>query len=164
MSFASICAAPVARIDSSTRWASTARSVSVTGRPWHAFLTPATIFSRENDSTTPFRLMTLRLAVSVVLNRRPHSGHCLRRRIASPSSLVRESITRVSGWRQNGQNIVAQEYSALAGHSVSAGWVATGDAASSANRAVTAAPCAGKSSASLRATMASCTSERAARS
>ena len=37
------------------------------------------------------------LAVSVVENRRPHSGHCLRRRIESPSSLVRESMTRESG-------------------------------------------------------------------
>jgi hypothetical protein len=59
--------------------------------------TPLTIFSRLNGSTTPLRLMTLRLAVSVVLNRRPHSGHWRRRRIARPSSLVRESITRESG-------------------------------------------------------------------
>jgi hypothetical protein len=51
--------------------------------------------------------MTLRLAVSMVEKRRPHSGHCLRRRIESPSSEVRESTTRESGWRQKGQNIVA---------------------------------------------------------
>ena len=43
-----------------------ARSASVTGRPWQALRTPDTIFSRLNGSTTPLRLMTLRLAVSVV--------------------------------------------------------------------------------------------------
>jgi hypothetical protein len=54
----------------------------------------------------PLRLITLRLAVSVVLNRRPHCGHCRLRRIARPSSLVRESMTRESGYRQKGQNMV----------------------------------------------------------
>ncbi len=97
MSLASICETPVARIASSTRCASKARSASLTGRPWHALRTPATIFSRLNGSMMPLRLITLRLAVSVVLNRRPHCGHCLRRRMARPSSLVRESITRESG-------------------------------------------------------------------
>ena len=29
----------------------------------------------DDGSTTPLRLITVRLAVSVVLNRRPHSGH-----------------------------------------------------------------------------------------
>ena len=106
MSFASIWDTPVARMASSTRCASWARSESVTGRPWHALRTPEMIFSRLNGSATPLRLITLRLAVSVVLNRRPHSGHCRRRRIARPSSLVRESMTRLSGCRQNGQNMV----------------------------------------------------------
>ena len=97
MSFASICDAPVERMVSSTFCASTARSESVTGRPWQALRTPETIFSRLNGSATPLRLITLRLAVSVVENRRPHSGHCRRRRMESPSSLVRESMTRESG-------------------------------------------------------------------
>src|SRR3989337_695584 len=110
MSFASTWDAPVARIVSSTFCASMARSVSVTGRPWHALRTPETIFSRLNGSTTPLRFTTLRLAVSVVVNRRPHSGHCLRLRMESPSSLVRESMTRESGYRQKGQNIVSPEY------------------------------------------------------
>src|SRR5690606_32100494 len=73
--------------------------------PWHALRTPDTIFSRLNGSTIPERLMTLRLAVSVVEKRRPHSGHWRRRRIDSPSSLVRESMTRLSGRRQKGQTI-----------------------------------------------------------
>jgi hypothetical protein len=54
--------------------------------------------------------MTVRLAVSVVENRRPHSGHCRRRRIDSPSSLVLESMTRLSGWRQKGQNMSYKGY------------------------------------------------------
>jgi hypothetical protein len=48
----------------------------------------------------------VRLAVTVVLKRIVHSGHCLRRRIDEPSSEVRESVTRESGKRQNGQNIL----------------------------------------------------------
>jgi hypothetical protein len=40
---------------------------------------------------------------SCVVNRRPHSGQDLRRRIAVPSSATLLSITRLSGWRQNGQ-------------------------------------------------------------
>jgi hypothetical protein len=38
-----------------------------------------------------------------VVNRRPHAGHDLRRRIAVPSSAVRLSMTRLSECRQNGQ-------------------------------------------------------------
>jgi hypothetical protein len=52
-------------------------------------------FSRLNGSMTPDRLMTLRLAVSIVENR-PHCGHWRRRRMLRPSSLVRESMTRES--------------------------------------------------------------------
>src|SRR6187455_2281094 len=59
---------------------------------------------------TPDRLMTLRLAVSIVENRPPHSGHWRRRRMLSPSSLVRESMTRESGWRQNGQCMAGKDY------------------------------------------------------
>ncbi len=103
ISCASISAAPVARIGSSTRWASSARSSSPTGRPWHALRTPDTILDRLNGSDTPDRLTTVRLAVSTVLNRRPHCGHCRRRRIAVPSSALRESTTRESAFRQNGQ-------------------------------------------------------------
>jgi hypothetical protein len=61
------------------------------------------IFVRLNGSLAPERFTTVRLAVSSVLNRRPHSGHCLRRRIAAPSSALRESTTRESVFRQNGQ-------------------------------------------------------------
>jgi hypothetical protein len=47
----------------------------VTGRPWHAFFTPAAIFSRLKGSVTPLRLIMLKLAVSKVENRLVHSGH-----------------------------------------------------------------------------------------
>jgi hypothetical protein len=43
------------------------------------------------------------LIVSTVVNRWLHAGHILLRRIAVPSSLLRESTTRVSAERQNGQ-------------------------------------------------------------
>src|SRR6476469_993498 len=58
---------------------------------------------RLNGSPTPERLMTERLVVSTVVNRRPHSGHWRRRRMAEPSSAIRLSTTRESGLRQNGQ-------------------------------------------------------------
>jgi hypothetical protein len=61
------------------------------------------ILSRVNGSVTPLRLATIKMTVSWVVNRRPHSGHDLRRRIAAPSSAVRLSMTRLSGWRQKGQ-------------------------------------------------------------
>src|SRR5690606_19028164 len=61
------------------------------------------IFSRLNGSTTPERLTTERLAVSIVVNLRPHSGHWRRRRIDAPSSEVLESTTRESPCLQNGQ-------------------------------------------------------------
>ena len=88
--------APDARTVSSTRWASRASSSSLTGRPWQALRTPARTFARLNGSVAPERLTTVRLAVSTVVNRRPHSGHCRRRRIAVPSSVARESTTRES--------------------------------------------------------------------
>jgi hypothetical protein len=43
------------------------------------------------------------MTVSWVVNLRPHSEQDRRRRIAAPSSAVRLSITRLSGWRQYGQ-------------------------------------------------------------
>src|SRR5580698_8911643 len=58
---------------------------------------------RLNGSQAPERLTTLKLAVSNVVKRRPHSGQERRRRIAAPSSVSRESTTRESGKRQNGQ-------------------------------------------------------------
>src|SRR5712691_3113946 len=76
---------------------------SVTGRPWHARRTPRTILSRLNGSVAPLRLATIRITVSWVVNRRPHSWHDRRRRIAAPSSAVRLSITRLSEYRQYGQ-------------------------------------------------------------
>lgn len=86
-------ATPEARTASSTRWASSANWSSVTGRPWQALRTPATTLSRLNGSVTPDRLTTSSVAVSIVVNRRPHSGQERRRRMAVPSSVVRESIT-----------------------------------------------------------------------
>ncbi|GAA1493365.1 hypothetical protein GCM10009627_17110 [Curtobacterium herbarum] len=77
----------------------------MTGRPWQAFRTPEMIFSRLNGSRTPLRFTTFNDAVSVVENRRPQFGHWRRRRMEVPSSLVRESTTRESGWRQKGQNM-----------------------------------------------------------
>ena len=59
--------------------------------------------ARLNGSVTPERLTTVRLAVSTVLKRRPHCGQTRRRRIATPSSVLRESTTRESAERQNGQ-------------------------------------------------------------
>ena len=61
------------------------------------------IFSRLNGSVAPERFTTERLAVSTVVNRRLHCGHCRRRRIDAPSSEVRESTTRESEWWQKGQ-------------------------------------------------------------
>jgi hypothetical protein len=70
---------------------------SLTGRPWQARWTPWMILSRVNGSVTPLRLATIKMTVSCVVNRRPHSGHDLRRRIAAPSSAVRLSMTLLSG-------------------------------------------------------------------
>src|SRR5690625_4554215 len=103
MSCALICAAPAERTVSSTCWARSARSSSETGRPWQALRTPATTFSRLNGSMTPDRLTTERLDVSMVVKRRWQAVHSRRRRIAEPSSAVRESITLESAFRQNGQ-------------------------------------------------------------
>jgi hypothetical protein len=98
MSFASICEAPWERIVSSTFCASTARSESVTGRPWHAFFTP------EHDLLAAERLddaaaLDHREAgglgggeASAALGALPATPL-----IESPSSLVRESMTRESG-------------------------------------------------------------------
>jgi hypothetical protein len=43
------------------------------------------------------------MTVSWVVNRRPHSGHDLRRRIAVPSSAALLSMTLLSECRQYGQ-------------------------------------------------------------
>ena len=72
-------------------------------RPWQARRTPLITFSRLNGSVTPLRLTTANTAVSTVVNRLPHSGQDRRRRMAAPSSVSRESTTRESAWRQNGQ-------------------------------------------------------------
>jgi hypothetical protein len=58
------------------------------------------IFSRLNGSVTPLRLLTIRITVSWVVNRRPQPGQDRRRRMAAPSSAVRLSMTRLSGLRQ----------------------------------------------------------------
>ncbi len=57
-SWASISATPLARTVSSTRWASSARSSSLTGRPWQALRTPTSTLSRLNGSLAPERLVT----------------------------------------------------------------------------------------------------------
>ncbi len=106
ISFASICDAPVARTVFSTVWASSARSASSTGLPWQAFRTPFTILLRLNGSITPLRFTTVSDAVSEVLKRMPHSGHWRLLRIDDPSSEVLESVTRESGFLQNGQCIL----------------------------------------------------------
>src|ERR1700754_3225917 len=64
-----------------------------------------TTFSRLNGSVTPERLTTARTASSTVVNRRLHLAHERRRRMTWPSSTSRESTTRESEWRQNGQRI-----------------------------------------------------------
>ena len=74
-----------------------------TGRPWQALRTPVMILARLNGSLAPDRFTPVRLAVSRVLNRRPHSGHCRRRRMAAPAAVLREPTTRESAWRQKGQ-------------------------------------------------------------
>jgi hypothetical protein len=43
------------------------------------------------------------MTVSWVVKRRPQAGQDRRRRIAAPSSAVRLSMTRLSGFRQYGQ-------------------------------------------------------------
>src|SRR5699024_3892182 len=104
-SWASISARPLERMLSSTRWASIASWSSLTGRPWQALRTPEITLARLNGSLTPERLSTEREAVSEVEKRREQFGHWRRRRIVAPSSDVRESTTRESEWRQNGQCI-----------------------------------------------------------
>ncbi len=98
-------AEPVARMVSSTVWASWASASSSTGRPWQARRTPLMTFCRLNGSVTPLRLMTARVASSTVVNRLPHSGQLRRRRMTWPSSCSRESTTRESGCRQYGHRI-----------------------------------------------------------
>ena len=61
------------------------------------------ILSRLNGSVTPLRFATVRMTVSCVVNRRPQAGQERRRRIAAPSSLVRLSMTLLSGCLQYGQ-------------------------------------------------------------
>ena len=98
-------AAPVARMASSTCWASSCSWSSSTGRPWQARRTPATTLERLNGSLTPLRLTTASTASSTVVNRRLHFGHERRRRVVAPSSASRESMTLLSALWQNGQRI-----------------------------------------------------------
>ena len=65
-----------------------------------------TTFSRLNGSVTPLRFTTASTASSTVVNRRPHAAQERRRRMAWPSSTSRESMTRLSPCRQNGQRTV----------------------------------------------------------
>ena len=83
-----ISAHPLARTASSTAWASSARSSSLTGRPWHALRTPLATLARLNGSVTPLRFTTVSVTVSAVVKRLPHSGHCRRRRMLVPSAVA----------------------------------------------------------------------------
>src|SRR5699024_12606474 len=65
--------------------------------------------SRLNGSATHERLITLSEVVSNLVNRLSHDRHSRRRRIAEPSSSERESTTRDSSCRQNGQCIVGRK-------------------------------------------------------
>src|SRR5699024_10605806 len=94
---------------SSTSCASLAKSSLSTGRPWQALRTPLITLARLNGSATPERLITLIEVVSNVVNRLSHDRHSRRRRIAEPSSSERESTTRDSSCRQNGQCIVGRK-------------------------------------------------------
>src|SRR5699024_2563493 len=97
------------RMVSSTSCASFAKSSLSTGRPWQALRTPLTTLARSNASATPERLITLNDVVSNVVNRLSHERHSRLRRIADPSSNERESTTRDSSCRQNGQCMVGRE-------------------------------------------------------
>jgi hypothetical protein len=55
-------------------------------------------------------LITISAALSTVVNRRPHSGQLRRRRIAVPSSELRESMTRLSEYLQNGQCTLPSDF------------------------------------------------------
>jgi hypothetical protein len=70
-----------------------------------ALRTPAIAFSRWNGSLVPLRLSTVSCICSTVVKRFSQSGQVRRRRIDVPSSATRESRTRVSVLRQNGQCI-----------------------------------------------------------
>src|SRR3712207_5493434 len=115
-------AAPLARMASSTCWASCCSWSSSTGRPWQARRTPATTFERLNGSLTPLRLTTARTASSTVVNRRPQAGHERRRRVVAPSSASRESITRLPGLWQKGQRTAVHLLRGRAVHRRPGGW------------------------------------------
>src|SRR5699024_10062401 len=94
---------------SSTSCASLAKSSLSTGRPWQALPTPLITLARMNASATPERIITLREALSNVVKSMSHDRHSQRKRIAEPSSSERESTTRHSSCRQNGQCIVGRK-------------------------------------------------------
>jgi len=60
---------------------------------------------RLNGLFIPLRVTTESNDSSRVVKRREHSGQDRRRRIAWPSSTSRESMTRESGYRQNGHRM-----------------------------------------------------------
>src|SRR3954447_25220109 len=79
------------------------------GRFQQARSNPRLIFSRSNGTREPSFLMTLIVVSSgrsYVVKRRPQLTHSRRRRIASPSWLERESITRSLSRRQKGHFIL----------------------------------------------------------
>src|SRR3954470_23238651 len=85
----------------------------VIGRFQQARSRPRLIFSRSKGTREPSFLMTLIVVSSVrsyVVNRRLQLTHGRRRRIARPSWLDRESITRSLSMRQKGHFISALLY------------------------------------------------------
>src|SRR3954452_18990196 len=85
----------------------------VIGRFQQARSSPRLIFSRSNGTREPSFLITLIVVSSVrsyVVKRRLQLTHCRRLRIAKPSWLDRESITRSLSMRQKGHFIFALLY------------------------------------------------------
>jgi len=80
---------------SSTRWASMA-AVLINRPPLAGPLHAADDLVPGERLGHPLRLATIKMTDSCVVNRRPHSGHDLRRRIAVPSSATRLSMTLLS--------------------------------------------------------------------
>lgn len=83
-------------------------SSCVIGNFWNERRRPVSIFSLLYGSCRPSRLMTVRFRISVssmVEKRKSQRAHSRRRRIAIPSSMSRESMTRVSSLWQAGHFI-----------------------------------------------------------
>src|SRR5690242_15243551 len=91
----------ISRTALSTSWLATGRFCSARSKLVRSL--------RSSNASRRSPLLTiagsLSSAVSNVLKRSPHCGHSRRRRTVAPSSVSRESITRVSSCWQKGQCI-----------------------------------------------------------